>query len=165
MKVYLSKYWRNTFIFLIIIEILLFVGYEYYIIINSDFDFISLIFYAFYVLLFAFFLHLSYDQAAYFKLYDEYIAEYSFLGKRKKYIAINIDVYYQIITLQESLYKKSDYIILSNCYFKEFNPRYAVGITRLCKIIKSDENKMVLPYHANADYLSNISAWKEVSKN
>ena len=79
---------------------------------------------------------------------------YSFGKKKKSYLNLNSDIYYEVLMLFEGTFSRQDFVILSNLPFKSYQKKGVLGLAKICKEIDANGKQIIMPY--NNQYIFNL---------
>ena len=158
MKIYLSNYWRKSSIFTICLSAIIAVATVVFCIWSYDEeDYILIIGAAFFILLFACLQLSTLKLLDYVEVSNNQFVMYSVKGKRKCAIDSDSPIYYQIVSLVEGAFSKTDFIVLSA---QEFSPfQNGSGLVKVCKEVNANGNQIIMPYNKASKPLLSLGDW------
>ena len=145
MKIYLSKYWNNNSIFmLVMIALIIICTVIFCALMPDEENYILVILVALFGALQCFLLSLSLKLVRYVAVEDNFLVMYSFAGKRLSSIDLNSKTYFKIFHLLEGVFSARDFLVISNSYIDL--PKKVKGLAELCKLVDANKDQIILPY-------------------
>lgn len=143
MKIYLSNYWRKSSIFIVCLSAIITVATAVFCIQSYDEEDYILIIGALFFVILSFCLQLNA-----LKLLD--------------YVEVsNTLIYYQIVSLIEGTFSRTDFIVLSDQSFPCY--QNGDGLAKVCKEINAKGNQIIMPYNKMSKPLLSLRDWHKIN--
>lgn len=161
MKIYLSNYWRKSSIFIVCLSAIITVATAVFaskvmmkkIIFNNW----SIIF-----VILSFCLQLNALKLLdYVEVSNNQFIMCSVSGKRKCTINSDTLIYYQIVSLIEGTFSRTDFIVLSDQSFPCY--QNGNGLAKVCKEINAKGNQIIMPYNKMSKPLLSLRDWHKIN--
>lgn len=163
MKLYLSKYWKDTCMFGCFIILMLIVSAISFCIWSHDAeDYLIIIGTLIFISIFGYLMHVSIKLVRYTITENEKVTMYSYNGNQLCSIDLDKDIYYEVLTLIEGTYSKKKFIIISNERFDPYRKSTNIGLGKICKSIDTNKKQIILPYEKSARALINFATWHNI---
>ncbi|MGN0487180.1 MAG: hypothetical protein ACI4GB_08090 [Acutalibacteraceae bacterium] len=164
MKLYLSKYWKDTCMFGFFIILMIIVStISFCIWSHDDEDYLLIIGALIFISIFGYLMYVSLKLVRYTITENEKVTMYSFNGNQLCSIDLDKDVYYEVLTLIEGAYSKKKFIIISNERFDPYRKSTDIGLAKICKLIDINKKQIILPYEKPALALIGFATWHNVA--
>ena len=162
MKIYLSYYWRKSCIFTVCLTaIIAFATAVFCIWSYDEEDYILIIGALFFILLFAYLQLSTLKLLDYVEVSNNQFVMRSVSGKRKCTINSATPIYYQIVSLIEGTFLRTDFIVLSN---QEFAPyQNGNGLAKVYKDANARGNQIIMPYNKTSIPLFSLKDWHKIN--
>ncbi len=142
MKIYLSNYWRKSSIFIVCLSAIITVATAVFCIQSYDEEDYILIIGALFFVILSFCLQLNALKLLdYVEVSNNQFIMCSVSGKRKCTINSDTLIYYQIVSLIEGTFSRTDFIVLSDQSFPCY--QNGNGLAKVCKEINAKEIKLL----------------------
>lgn len=82
-------------------------------------------------------------------------------GKRKCTINSDTLIYYQIVSLIEGTFSRTDFIVLSDQSFPCY--QNGNGLAKVCKEINAKGNQIIMPYNKMSKPLLRLRDWHKIN--
>ncbi len=82
-------------------------------------------------------------------------------GKRKCTINSDTLIYYQIVSLIEGTFSRTDFIVLSDQSFPCY--QNGNGLAKVCKEINAKGNQIIMPYNKMSKPLLSLRDWHKIN--
>ena len=162
MKIYLSKYWRQSSLCVLCLIIVLVVGLLLFRIwSNSEEDYIMVICVTWFVLVLGCILFCSKRFLTYAIIEKHQIHAYSFFSKELCTIRTTDPIYYALFTTPQGVKSQSEFIALSNEPF-EYQATYGIAKVRFIQHYNLAK-QIVLPYNDQVAPLLNLENWHKMN--
>lgn len=162
MKIYLSNYWRKSSIFIVCLSAIIAVATAVFCIQSYDEEDYILIIGALFFVILSFCLQLNALKLLdYVEVSNNQFIMCSVSGKRKCTINSDTLIYYQIVSLIEGTFSRTDFIVLSDQSFPCY--QNGNGLAKVCKEINAKGNQIIMPYNKMSKPLLSLRDWHKIN--
>lgn len=162
MKIYLSNYWRKSSIFIVCLSAIITVATAVFCIQSYDEEDYILIIGALFFVILSFCLQLNALKLLdYVEVSNNQFIMCSVSGKRKCTINSDTLIYYQIVSLIEGTFSRTDFIVLSDQSFPCY--QNGNGLAKVCKEINAKGNQIIMPYNKMSKPLLSLRDWHKIN--
>lgn len=124
-------------------------------------DYILIIGAVFFILLFVCLQLNALKLLDYVEVSNNQFIMFSVSGKRKCTINSDTLIYYQIVSLIEGTFSRTDFIVLSDQSFPCY--QNGNGLAKVCKEVNANGNQIIMPYNKVSKPLLSLGDWYEIN--